>query len=304
MEFPSYIPPELRDFVEVLDLFFQRSIENRQKLSDKCADRVRALEREGDTTSAATWRRIGADLNRRKERVRAMSESVARLFFTHHYTNYQAIHWLTAAIPEDPARLCQFFYTAITTPTDFDRFREEGERRREMLREFAAKAEDLAQMSHQLLDAITYAPAWPDLSPGPLRETYAPVPADRQLDDLLRLSQSQCGLALAAGLGRQEPPLIRLLDELAQAARRARSEDKGLIGAAIVHRQRNPKMEYLRAFGYSLRAEDFPITENVMMAMAIVTKAVLHPKKIKVDYRDVKRAMDYLEKRGENSGEK
>jgi hypothetical protein len=52
-----------------------------------------------------------------------------------------------------------------------------------------------------------------------------------------------------------------------------------------------------------LRARDFPITDNVMKAMAEVATVILDENKNPVELRDVKAAMKYLDKHRKDSGE-
>jgi hypothetical protein len=329
VDFPPYVPPELREFAKTYALVCERLLSLAEQRSKEYADRAPVYQDKGNHKFAGVWRELHADSNRRVKQVEARLIGLDRLLGangSYEKDMRNAIGWLTADI-SDPRRWCAFFAIALGTPTDFSRFRANVDRQRNLFQEFAKKAEELAVLSHQLRDVLTDFPRPHDLSPGALRDTYAPLPEDRWLDDLLWLHGPKSGLVLAAtdrwlaenfpgvaaidvprvgglpGFEFAHPPLISLLDKAAWAAGQARPEDKGLFGAAVIHSQRNRKMEYLRAFGYELRARDFPITDNVMKAMAEVATVILDENKNPVELRDVKAAMKYLDKHRKDSGE-
>ncbi len=72
------------------------------------------------------------------------------------------------------------------------------------------------------------------------------------------------------------PDFPALLDTVAKARGESKPSESGMLGAAIQSRQRNPKMEYLRAFASRLIHDaHIDLTPPVMQAMAIVANVVI-----------------------------
>ena len=91
------------------------------------------------------------------------------------------------------------------------------------------------------------------------------------------------------------PDFSELLDTLAAAARAFEPSEFGMIGAAIVTRQRSAKTEYLRAFGNLLTDVHHIIpTTVVMKAMANVANVVIDMPNVDVIYDDVRKALAKL----------
>lgn len=102
------------------------------------------------------------------------------------------------------------------------------------------------------------------------------------------------------------PDFSALLGTVANAARNFEPTESGMIGAAIQSRKRNPKTEYLRAFGNLLTdVHKFTLTKAIIQAMAIVANVVINLPGVDVTYDDVRKALAKLGgKRLENSGKK
>jgi hypothetical protein len=91
------------------------------------------------------------------------------------------------------------------------------------------------------------------------------------------------------------PEVSALLETLAHAARSFNPSATGMIGAAIASRQRNPKTEYLRAFGKLLTDEHgFAMTTPVIKATAITASVVINLPDVDVTYDDVRKALARL----------
>jgi hypothetical protein len=89
------------------------------------------------------------------------------------------------------------------------------------------------------------------------------------------------------------PDLSDLLETLAQVADAYKPSEFGMIGAAIGSRQRNPKTEYLRAFGKLLTdVHSVMLTPAVMRAVAIAATVVLNLPDVDVTYDDVRKALE------------
>ena len=102
------------------------------------------------------------------------------------------------------------------------------------------------------------------------------------------------------------PYFSALLGTMAKAARAFKPGESGMIGAAIQSRQKNPKTEYLRAFGSHLtNTYNFQLTPSIMNAMAIVATVVINLPDVVVTYDDVRKALPKLgDNRSQNQGEK
>jgi hypothetical protein len=90
------------------------------------------------------------------------------------------------------------------------------------------------------------------------------------------------------------PDFSELLDTVARAAREFQPSESGMIGAAIKSRQqsRAENKEYLRAFGNQLaEVRGFPLTINIMKAMADVATVVINDRDFVVSYDDVVKAI-------------
>lgn len=90
------------------------------------------------------------------------------------------------------------------------------------------------------------------------------------------------------------PSFSELLDTVARAAREFQPSESGMIGAAIKSRQqsRAENKEYLRAFGNQLaEVRGFPLTINIMKAMADVATVVINDRDFIVSYDDVVKAI-------------
>ena len=85
------------------------------------------------------------------------------------------------------------------------------------------------------------------------------------------------------------PPVAAMLDALANAARQFKPSQDGFIGAAVESRQKNPKLEYIRAFAalltdnYKLSMTPLPIRK----AMARIATVIIGDPNVEVTYDDV-----------------
>jgi hypothetical protein len=91
------------------------------------------------------------------------------------------------------------------------------------------------------------------------------------------------------------PDFSALLGTVANAARNFKPSESGMIGAAIQTRQRNPKTEYLRAFGNLLTdVHKFTLKMAIMQAMAIVANVVINLPDVDVTNDDVRKTLARL----------
>ena len=90
------------------------------------------------------------------------------------------------------------------------------------------------------------------------------------------------------------PDLSALLDTVAQAARDFTPAETGMVGAAIVSRQRSIKTEYLRGFANRLTDNRLTLTTAVMQAMAVVANVAINSPEVDVSYDDVRKALAKL----------
>ncbi len=99
---------------------------------------------------------------------------------------------------------------------------------------------------------------------------------------------------LSYGWGKS-PPLQALLRTVASAARKFKPSEDGCIGAAILSRKNNPKIEYLRAFGYLLtHVHKFDLTKTMKQAMAVTAKVVINDPDVDVTYEDVQHSLSTM----------
>lgn len=92
------------------------------------------------------------------------------------------------------------------------------------------------------------------------------------------------------------PPLANLLGTVAKAASNYEPRFYGRTGAAIEKRQPNPKTEFIRAFGYMLAEAGIPATPPVMNAMACMTTIAIDDGDTIACYDDVKQALGLKQK--------
>ena len=102
------------------------------------------------------------------------------------------------------------------------------------------------------------------------------------------------------------PDFSALLKTMADAARAFKPSEPGMIGAAIESRQKNPKTEYVRAFGNLLtEVHKFELTAPVHKAIAVVANVVINQPDVDVTYDDVRKALVRTSgERMEDSGKK
>ena len=92
------------------------------------------------------------------------------------------------------------------------------------------------------------------------------------------------------------PPLSALLRTAAKAARQFAPSESGFVHAAISSQKRNPKTEYLRAFGHLLTNQhNFVLTTRIMQAIAVVASVVIDLPDVDVSYNDVRKALKSLQ---------
>jgi hypothetical protein len=88
------------------------------------------------------------------------------------------------------------------------------------------------------------------------------------------------------------PSIAHLTATLARETSAFAPAESGSIGKALSSRKGNRKVEYLRAFGYSLRAEHrVELGPNAMNAMAITATVVLDDPGLFATYDDVRKAL-------------
>ncbi len=87
------------------------------------------------------------------------------------------------------------------------------------------------------------------------------------------------------------PNISALLDTVSKAARDFEPCESGMIGDAIISRQRSIKTEYLRAFANRLTNKQLTMSVIVMRAIAIVATVVINLPDIVVTYDDVRKAL-------------
>jgi hypothetical protein len=87
------------------------------------------------------------------------------------------------------------------------------------------------------------------------------------------------------------PTLPELLGSVASAARSFKPSEPGMIGAALVSRQRSNKTEYLRAFANRLVDSGIALTTPVMQAMVSVANVAIDLPEVDVSYDDVRKAL-------------
>lgn len=89
------------------------------------------------------------------------------------------------------------------------------------------------------------------------------------------------------------PSLARIIATMQrEALNYAAAAESGAIAAALATQKRNPKYEYLRAFGALLRdVHRMELTANTMKAMATTATVVLNDPDLDVTYDDVRKAL-------------
>jgi len=90
------------------------------------------------------------------------------------------------------------------------------------------------------------------------------------------------------------PSVTALLQTMASVARKFKPSEDGCIGAAISSRKNNPKIEYLRAFGYLLTVYKFKLTKTMKQAMAITANVVINDPDVDVTYEDVQYSLSTM----------
>ncbi len=91
------------------------------------------------------------------------------------------------------------------------------------------------------------------------------------------------------------PDFPELLKTVHKAALDFIPEETGLFKAALVSREHNTAMEYIRAFGYRLSEESgLELTAGVMRAMAITANVAINNSEIDIGDGDVRQALAKL----------
>jgi hypothetical protein len=88
------------------------------------------------------------------------------------------------------------------------------------------------------------------------------------------------------------PSMARIITTMQREAMTYAAAESGHIGAALATRKRNPKYEYLRAFGALLRdVHRMEVSADTMKAMATTATVVLNTPELDVTYDDVRKAL-------------
>ena len=88
------------------------------------------------------------------------------------------------------------------------------------------------------------------------------------------------------------PPVSELLDTMAKVARSFKPNETGMVGAAIATRQRNEKLEYLRAFAHLLtETHQIVLNSATMQAMAMTANVVINDANMDASVADVRHAL-------------
>ncbi len=196
-----------------------------------------------------------------------------------------------------------FIYAAWSARIDFSRYRDRLKRAAELKGEIADAAETLAKLIRQFVDTGINGPDEFYSIPELLRRTdnhemrghnlrmwramrhhVLGDPSGTDSDD-----QARDSLRYAWGTA---PGVPELLGTMASAARGFKPGESGMIGAAIDSQKRNPKTEYLRAFGHLLTdIHGFARSTRIKQAMAIIANVVINRPEIDVTYDDVAKAL-------------
>lgn len=190
----------------------------------------------------------------------------------------------------------QFMNAAMTSRTDFTKYRTAVKKAEKLNQDIAIKAEELAR----LLDEIQ----GHGLSDVPM-EFYDVRTLLRETDNRRDLTWWAVNRDNLTGESAGEnalyawgiaPSLAELLGTVAKAASTYEPRFYGRTGAAIEKRQANPKTEFIRAFGHMLAKAGIPATPAVMNAMAcMATVAIDNPDTI-ASSDDVKQALGLKQK--------
>ena len=88
------------------------------------------------------------------------------------------------------------------------------------------------------------------------------------------------------------PSMARIIATIQREAQNYAAAESGHIAAALATQKRNPKYEYLRAFGALLRdVHRMELTTDTMKAMATTATVVLNEPDLDVTYDDVRKAL-------------
>ena len=89
------------------------------------------------------------------------------------------------------------------------------------------------------------------------------------------------------------PSMARIIATMQrEALNYAAAAEPGAIAAALATQKRNPKYEYLRAFGALLRdVHRMELTADTLKAMATTATVVLNEPDLDVTYDDVRKAL-------------
>ncbi len=190
----------------------------------------------------------------------------------------------------------EFMNAAMTSRTDFKKYRVAVDKAAELNQDIATKAKELAR----LLDEIQ----GHGLSDVPM-EFYDVRTLLRETDNRRDLTWWGVNRRNLTGESAGEnalyawgiaPSLAELLGTVAKAASNYEPRFYGRTGAAIERRGHNPKTEFIRAFGYMLDKAGIPATPPVMNAMACMTTIAIDDGDTIASYGDVKQALGLKQK--------
>jgi hypothetical protein len=140
-----------------------------------------------------------------------------------------------------------------------------------------------------LAELLATAPPSPSITPARIERTFI---APGEAEALDPVDEARNSLLYAWSTA---PDMARLLATMERAALECAPAETGSIGAALVSQKRNPKYEYLRAFGTLLRDEHgIALTSSILNAMAVTSTVVLNDDSTIVDYEDVRKAVASL----------
>lgn len=296
MIFPDYVPAIARKALLADTNIWQTSLASFE-------DQLRSIEASisdcnGD---AGPFRNRRVELCNWRDGAKGLLECTIRLGTD---PRMEEAYSLLASVLTRDSQWRSFINAALIASKDYDPYRERSAELVEIKKKIAVKAQELAQLTRLFRKKI--GDDWRSGNAAVVPEAvtcltgFLPYIEVQSVLDLLRTAGYEAKIWPRIGSG-QDPgadPAERgwtdvhialLLDSLAKEAQNYDPMAKGPAGAALESRQKNRKMEYLRAFIWGLSVFGIPMTDSIGRAIPTVASVALND--IDVTPADVRRVI-------------
>lgn len=326
MDFPAYVPAAVRERITLLIEGSSReypgwaeSLTSADRQLAEIDDEIEANIRCGEAEHLDSLRRQRAEAVARRDQLAGDLNCLRRL--AHDPRMQEAYALLTREFDKD-GQWKNFVDSAHLALRDYSKHRDERKRADEIRAEIADAASGLAMAIRQMAETARVIPgefysipellgrtdnhdnleAWRSMRSHVLGEHRKSIAVFHPETGRIEIWPSGFQEKIRndlSGAWDAAPDLPALLDALANAARNYKPDNHGMVGAALASQQRNPKTEYLRAFGFLLTVHRLPnfqiaLTTPAMKAMAIAATVVMNLPDVDVTYDDVRKVIPKL----------